>query len=217
MQNVHAMPRPLFVGGCGRHGHQAARDWMSRMSGGGWGPGGRGRGGWGGWGGGSGWGRGPRARRGDVRAALLLLLDEEPRNGYQLIQLIEERTGGVWRPSPGAVYPALQQLEDEGLVRAEESEGRRVFRLTDEGRGYVEEHRERLRAPWDAATEAGTGDIAELRRLAFGLFAAVRQVAHAGSEQQVAEAKRILDDARRAIYRALAEEPPEPPADQGEV
>jgi DNA-binding PadR family transcriptional regulator len=213
MHNVHAMPRPVFAG-CGPHRHEAARDWMSRM-GGGWGPGGgHGRGGWGG---GPGWGRGPRARRGDVRAALLLLLEEEPRNGYQLIQAIEQRTGGVWRPSPGAVYPALQQLEDEGLVRAEEADGRRVFQLTDEGRAYVEENRERLRAPWDAVTEAGTGDVGELRQLVFGLFAAVRQVAHAGTEQQIAEAKRILGEARRALYRTLAEEPPEPPSDQGAV
>ena len=212
MHNVHAMPRPVFAG-CG-HRHEA-RDWMTRM-GAGWGTGRHGRG-WGGWGGGPAWGRGPRARRGDVRAALLLLLEEEPRNGYQLIQAIEERTGGVWRPSPGAVYPALQQLEDEGLVRAEESDGRRLFQLTDEGRTYVEENRERLRAPWDAATEAGTGDVAELRQLAFGLFAAIRQVAHAGTEQQIAEAKRILAEARRALYRTLAEEPPEPPADQGAV
>src|SRR5215210_86537 len=71
--------------------------------------------------------RGPRARRGDVRAALLVLLAEEPRNGYQLMQEIEERSDGVWRPSPGSVYPALQQLEDEGLVRVAPGEGRKAF------------------------------------------------------------------------------------------
>src|SRR5215207_10320767 len=71
--------------------------------------------------------RGPRARRGDVRAALLLLLAEEPRNGYQLMQEIERRSDGVWRPSPGSVYPALQQLEDEGLVHAVEFEGKRAY------------------------------------------------------------------------------------------
>src|SRR5688500_2490305 len=79
-------------------------------------------------------GRGPRRRRGDVRAALLALLAEEPRNGYQLMQEIENRSEGVWRPSPGSVYPALQQLEDEGLIRSEESDGRKVFRLTEAGR-----------------------------------------------------------------------------------
>jgi DNA-binding PadR family transcriptional regulator len=211
MRHAHAMPRPVFAG-CGPHRHGGPREWMSRMSPGGpgpaWGPG-PGRGGWGG---GPGWGRGPRARRGDVRAALLLLLEDEPRNGYQLIQEIEERTGGVWRPSPGAVYPALQQLEDEGLVRAEEVDGRRVFRLTEEGVKHVEENRERLRAPWDAVTEAAGGGFAELRDLVFQLGAAVRQVAHAGSEAQVEEAKRILAEARRALYRLLAEEP-EPPGE----
>src|ERR687883_882324 len=91
-----------------------------------------------------------RARRGDVRAALLVLLDEEPRNGYGLMQEIERRRGGAWRPRPGSVYPALQQLEDEGLVRAEEREGSRVFSLTDKGRTYVDEHADELGAPWDA-------------------------------------------------------------------
>ena len=90
---------------------------------------------------GPGFGRGQRARRGDVRAALLALLAEEPRNGYQLMQEIERRTEGVWRPSPGSVYPALQQLEDEGLVRAQEGGGRKLFELTDDGREYVAEPR----------------------------------------------------------------------------
>src|SRR3954451_219248 len=82
-----------------------------------------------------------RARRGDVRAAILLLLAEEPRNGYAIMQEIERRTDGVWRPSPGAVYPALSQLEDEGLVRATEHDGRRSYELTDEGRAYAEQRR----------------------------------------------------------------------------
>src|SRR5215204_4698819 len=82
--------------------------------------------------------RGPRARRGDVRAALLVLLAEEPRNGYGLIQEIERRSDGVWRPSPGSVYPALQLLEDEGLVRPA-ADGRKLFELTDEGRAHVAE------------------------------------------------------------------------------
>src|SRR4051794_41553959 len=94
------------------------------------------------WAGDVGFGRRRRAGRGDVRAALLVLLAEEPRNGYGLMQEIESRSGGVWRPSPGSVYPALQQLEDEGLVRSVESGGRRQYELTDEGRAHVEEHRE---------------------------------------------------------------------------
>src|SRR5213080_1684473 len=83
--------------------------------------------------------RGRKARRGDIRTAALLLLAEEPRNGYQIMQEVEERSGGVWRPSPGSVYPALSQLEDEGLIRSEESDGRKVFALTDAGRAQVEE------------------------------------------------------------------------------
>src|SRR3954454_19201335 len=85
-----------------------------------------------------------RARRGDVRAALLVLLAEEPRNGYGLMQEIESRSGGAWRPSPGSVYPALQQLEDEGLVRATDAAGRKAFELTDEGRAYVTENADAL-------------------------------------------------------------------------
>src|SRR6202008_1762144 len=87
-------------------------------------------------------GRPGGARRGGGRAALLALLAEEPRNGYQLMQEIERRSEGVWRPSPGSVYPALQQLEDEGLVQPAESEGKKAYELTAEGREYVESNRE---------------------------------------------------------------------------
>jgi DNA-binding PadR family transcriptional regulator len=169
----------------------------------------------GGWGGGP-FGRGPRARRGDVRAALLVLLAEEPRNGYGLMQEIERRSDGVWRPSPGSVYPALQQLEDEGLVRAVESGGRKLFELTDAGREYVEAHRERLAEPWAAvAGDMGEG-VFELRGLAGQVTAALMQVAFTGSEAQVDEAKRILADARRALYRILADDEPrdEPRGDE---
>ena len=132
---------------------------MSRGGGpGGGGPGGGGRrhghrhgrpGGPGGWGF-QGWGppRGPRARRGDVRAALLALLAEEPRNGYQLMQEIGERCDGAWTPSPGSVYPALQQLEDEGLV-APQGEDRKLYTLTDDGRAYVESRADELGTPWE--------------------------------------------------------------------
>jgi DNA-binding PadR family transcriptional regulator len=169
---------------------------------------GRGRHGWGPPFGAPPFRRGPRARRGDVRAALLVLLDEEPRNGYGLMQEIERRSGGVWRPSPGSVYPALQQLEDEGLVRAGESGGRRQFELTDEGRKYVEENRDALAEPWaEVAGEMGT-DVFELRSLANQVAAALMQVAFAGSESQIEEAKKVLADTRRALYRILAEDDP---------
>src|SRR5271167_4922956 len=117
--------------GCGPgHGHGPARGRSF-----GFGP----RGEWGGFGGPRGpRGRGRKARRGDIRTAALLLLAEEPRNGYQIMQEVSERSDGVWRPSPGSVYPALQQLEDEGLIRSDEIDGRKLFRLTDEGRAQVE-------------------------------------------------------------------------------
>ncbi len=103
------------------------------------------------------WGpRGRKARRGDIRTAALLLLAEEPRNGYQIMQEVEERSDGMWRPSPGSVYPALAQLEDEGLIRSEESDGRKLFVLTDAGREHVAQRGEDKPAPWEqrAATKA---------------------------------------------------------------
>jgi len=151
--------------------------------------------------------RPPRARRGDVRAALLVLLAEEPRNGYQLMQEIEERSDGAWRPSPGSVYPALQQLEDEGLVRTE-GEGRKAYTLTDEGRAHVEEHAAELGTPWDAVKgDMGQGAwelIGAIRQVGGALF----QLTHSGTEAQQKEAKEVLVEARRALYRILAEEPP---------
>ena len=169
-----------------------------------------GRRGGGQWGGFPGFGppRGPRARRGDVRAALLVLLAEEPRNGYQLMQEIEQRSDGVWRPSPGSVYPALQQLEDEGLVRIA-AEGRKTYELTDEGRAYVEANAEKLGAPWDAVK----GDLGEgawelmdaMRQIGMALF----QLTHSGTDAQREEAKEVVQEARRALYRILADERPE--------
>ena len=88
--------------------------------------------------------RGRRIRRGDVRAAILLLVEEQPRNGYQIMQELESRSGGVWRPSPGSVYPALQLLADEGLLKGEPRDGGNIFELTDAGKAHVEENRERL-------------------------------------------------------------------------
>jgi DNA-binding PadR family transcriptional regulator len=152
--------------------------------------------------------RGPKARRGDVRAAILAVLAEQPMNGYQIIQEIAERSEGVWRPSPGSVYPALQQLEDEGLVQSVERDGRRSFELTEAGRAHVEEHREELTAPWEAVAGTVTDELLELRELGMQLAMAFVQVAQAGSPAQIAEARRVLIDARRALYRILAESDP---------
>jgi DNA-binding PadR family transcriptional regulator len=151
--------------------------------------------------------RGPRAKRGDVRAAALALLTEGPMNGYQIIQAIGERSGDVWRPSPGSVYPALQQLEDEGLIRAEEGNGgRRAYVLTGDGRHYADTHAAELDAPWEAIAGHGGGAAAQMRALIGQLAMAATQVLSAGTDRQVAEARKILTDSRRALYRLLAAE-----------
>lgn len=149
--------------------------------------------------------RGPRAKRGDVRAAALALLAEQPMNGYQIIQEIGQRSGGLWRPSPGSVYPALQQLEDEGLIRAEAGDGgRRGYVLTDEGRTYVEAHPDEVRAPWDVVTSAVDEIAIEMRSLTGQVAMAAMQVVHAGSAAQAGQARQVLADARKALYRILA-------------
>ncbi len=155
--------------------------------------------------------RGGRRPRGDVRAAILVLLDEEPRNGYGIMQEIEERSAGAWRPSPGSVYPVLQQLEDEGLVRADESGERKLMQLTEAGREYVEERRRALGTPWDTAAAGVSEDMIELRRLVWQIGAAVREVVGSGSEEQHAQARAVLAQTRRALYRILAGDPPEKP------
>ncbi len=153
---------------------------------------------------------GRKARRGDVRAAALVLLDEEPGNGYQLMQEIEQRSEGAWRPSPGSVYPALQQLEDEGLVRTREIEGRRVFELTDQGRAYVEEHRAELGAPWEAFSQDVGDDTRELARLIKDVAFAAAQVLRAGNQAQIDRARAVLADAKRSLYLILADGDSEP-------
>jgi DNA-binding PadR family transcriptional regulator len=157
-------------------------------------------------------GRGPRARRGDVRAALLSLLAEEPRNGYQLMQEIERRSEGVWRPSPGSVYPALQQLEDEGLVQSAEEDGRKLFHLTDAGREAAEAAGAEG-APWDAVSESVDSDVWELFGVARQVGMAIFQIAQAGTTEQIAAAREVLTNARRSLYTILAEDETSPPQD----
>lgn len=147
---------------------------------------------------------GPRVGRGDVRAAMLLLLDEMPLHGYHIIQEIAERSGGVWKPSPGSVYPALQLLEDEGLVHAEQEEGRRVFHLTEAGHAHVEQHRAELSAARDAVTEAVDEGVVVLHDLFHQVGAAMKQVMHAGTPAQIAAAQEVLAGTRRQLYRLLA-------------
>jgi DNA-binding PadR family transcriptional regulator len=153
---------------------------------------------------------GPKASRGDVRAAILALLQEGPRNGYQIMSEIEERSGGAWRPSPGAVYPALQQLADEGLISGEESDGRRTFTLTDAGREYIREHPERARGAWESPAQQEAWEVPGLFAEAGRLGACIVQIAHAGTHDQVLEAERRLERTRRDLYRILAEDAGDP-------
>jgi DNA-binding PadR family transcriptional regulator len=149
---------------------------------------------------------GRRTNRGDVRTAVLAVVADNPRHGYEIIQEITERSGGQWKPSPGSVYPTLSQLEDEGLVRVEQSEGRRVVHLTEEGTRYVSEHRSEIDAVWSAFDEDPDDDpAAKLWQELGQVHGAAQQVMAAGTPEQIATATESLAEARKAIYRLLAE------------
>src|SRR5580698_736046 len=180
----------------GHHGHRGGRGPEARGE---FGPGPFGFSRGGGPGGGP-RGRGRRARRGDIRTAALLLLAEEPRNGYQIMQEVQERSRGIWSPSPGSVYPALQQLEDEGLIRTAESDGRKLFAITDEGRALVAERGRERPAPWEQ-TGDGAGGRHELGGLMREVASAFMQVMHTGGEGQIAKAAGVLAATRRDLYR----------------
>ena len=167
--------------------------------------------------GGPGWG--PHRRgRGDVRLALLRLLAEEPRNGYQLIQAIEERSEGLWRPSPGSVYPTLAQLEDEGLIRSVEADGARRFEITDAGREQLA-GRAGEPDPWESSDDDGDNPLSELAPLVIQIGKATFQVASVGDRAQRGKARALLQDTRRALYRILADDthPAEDDEDEREV
>lgn len=158
---------------------------------------------------GGGWGRGPgrrggRARRGDVRASLLALLKERPMHGYEMITEIGERTGGAWRPSPGSVYPTLQLLEEEGLIVAQESSGKKLFELTEAGRAEADAGAD---SPWE---EAGRGvDWEAVQEVGAAMGAvdhAIRQVMLTGTEEQRAKGLAVLNEAKRKLYLILADE-----------
>ncbi|MEH6792694.1 MAG: PadR family transcriptional regulator [Rhodococcus sp. (in: high G+C Gram-positive bacteria)] len=157
---------------------------------------------------GRGRGRGGRGRRGDVRAAILLLLEERPMHGYELIQQIAEKSNGTWKPSPGSIYPALSQLEDEGLVLIDKVAGRKTAALTDKGRTHVDAHRADLGSPWNDVAESVGVDARDLRALIGQLMGAAGQVAGVGTPKQVEQAAEILTEARRSLYRILADDGP---------
>jgi len=198
------------------HSTGGGRCGRSRHRHGGFGPGPGG--GWGGFPFGPGpRGRGRKARRGDIRTAALLLLAEEPRNGYQIMQEVQERSDGVWHPSPGSVYPALQQLEDEGLIRSEEVDGRKLFKLTDDGEAYVRERGEGRRAPWELMSDDVSEEAVELGKLIREVAGAFAQVMRTGSEAQMGEARKVLARTRRDLYRILGEGNPEGDPEAGIV
>lgn len=151
---------------------------------------------------------GPRGRRGrvNVRSAVLALLSEEPRHGYAIMTELAERSGGMWRPSPGSVYPVLQQLQDEGLVTSTESDGKKVFALTDSGQSLVAENPEEFHEPWHVSDSGGRARFRALFEGIGGLGAATREVARHGTPEQFERAVAVLDDARRAMYAILAED-----------
>ena len=245
-----------FDRGEGRGPYRRQRGGPGRGGPGGFGPGGFGPGGpWGGWGqwgeharhGGHGapppWlaglfgqgrpepGRGPRVRRGDVRSAILDVLRdanarEESPNGYQVIQAITERSGGVWKPSPGSVYPTVQQLQDEDLVELDETRGKRAMRLTPKGATWCEEHADELArvwAPFDrtretarratSSTSSGPGQ-ADIKAEIGQVMSAVWQIVTAGSDAQRTAAIDVLVEARRNLYGILADGP-QPEAPEG--
>ena len=147
---------------------------------------------------------GGRMGRGDIRTAVLVELAEEPMHGYQLIQAIETRSGGTWKPSPGSVYPTLQLLVDEGLATATQDGERKVYALTDAGKAAAAEltdapHPSESRRGWDS-------ERAALPKAGAKLAQALGQVASSGSKEQHERAVAIIDDARRKLYAILAEE-----------
>jgi DNA-binding PadR family transcriptional regulator len=157
--------------------------------------------------GGPGRGRGPwaRARRGDVRAAILLALAGEPMHGYQIMQQLEERSGGAWRPSPGSVYPTLQLLEDQELIKGEEAEGKRVFSLTEAGAAEAAAVKERL-GDTPFGGEGGEKDPRfALYQAVIALHGATKQVGMTGSADDVQKALEIVRDARKRLYSLLAD------------
>ena len=166
----------------------------------------------GGFGGPGGWGAGPgerghrrggRGSRPNVRPAVLALLLERPMHGYEMIQELESRTGGIWRPSPGSIYPTLQLLEDEGLIVAETSGGRKAYTLTDTGRAEAETAAQN--PPWAQFTDDTMSQVQDFRDAAVGIMSALKQVGFSGTPEQRAKALEVLNETKRKLYAILAD------------
>lgn len=189
MSYAHPMPGWAFTSpdAAGRRRHRRHRH-------GGWGPDGP-------------WGppSRPRRDRGDVRLAILLLLDEQPRHGYEIITELADRSDGRWRPSPGSIYPVLKRLTKEGLVQPTQDDGRRTFSLTPAGKTLVEQQREEWGQPWARDAHSDSDEATALWTEGKQLGAAVWQVSQLDDPEQIRAVGRILAETRKQIYRMLAE------------
>ena len=153
--------------------------------------------------------RRPRPKRGDVRLGILTLLAEQPMHGYQIITELSDRSGGIWRPSPGSVYPTLQQLQDEGLIVGMEQDGRRTFSLTEAGQVQASAAAaDGRQAPWDQMTADDHDGAARLRERVAQAAAALMQISAAGTDQQLHRAEQLVAEFTRSLYRVLAEDDP---------
>jgi len=146
--------------------------------------------------------RGGRGRRGvNTREAVLTLLLERPMHGYEMISELEQRTGGMWRPSPGSIYPTLQLLEDEGLIVSEEAGGRKRFSLTDTGRTEAQTASQ----PWQHFDQGRMREAQLVREAGAGIMQALAQVARSGTDEQRQQAVEILNETKRKLYALLAQ------------
>ena len=203
MRNIYPTHHHHDPADHGHGGFRGARQSRAGFEGfGGFGPGGPGFGGFG--------PRGfmppgpQRKRRGDVRIAILSLLSEKPSNGYGLIKEITDRSGGTWYPSPGSVYPTLQQLVDEELIEPT-GEGKRTdFQLTASGTEWVESHSEELAKVWQGADARIQAD-AGLHESIAKLMGVIHQLRFAATDAQRTKAIETLDETRRALYAILAD------------
>lgn len=147
---------------------------------------------------------GLRAPRGEVRTAVLALLAEQPMHGYQMIQEIEQRTLGQWKPSAGSIYPTLQMLTDDGLIQSDASNGRKTYSLTEEG--TAEAIDAAASAPWVDAERRGHPAFRLLPKAGIRLAQVIAQVGQGGTAEQIEEAVELLDETRRKLYAILAKD-----------
>jgi DNA-binding PadR family transcriptional regulator len=145
-----------------------------------------------------------RKRRGDVRTAILSLLSEQTLNGYGLIKAIADRSGGTWQPSPGSVYPTLQQLVDEELIEPTGEGKRTEFQLTELGRTWVNENQPALDQVWESSAARLQAD-AGLHESIAKLMGVIHQFRFAATDEQREKAVEKIDETRRALYGILAD------------